>query len=90
VRAVSISDAVAARSNLTTIGVRVAQPAFLDGPQRQLQLMPMEKMKAAVIAAGVVSADEYDAAHAEFEAFTADPTTLVGAPRVIQAWGRRP
>jgi SAM-dependent methyltransferase len=76
--------------DLTTIGVRVAQPAFLDGSHKHLQLMSMEKMKAAVVAAGVVSVDEYDAAHAEFEAFTADPTTLVGAPRVIQAWGRRP
>jgi SAM-dependent methyltransferase len=74
---------------LESIGVRVAQPAYLGGPQKRLQLMSMEKMKAAVVAAGVASADEYDAAHAEFEAFTADPTTLVAAPRMIQAWGRR-
>jgi hypothetical protein len=74
---------------LDDIGVRVAQPAYLDGPHKQLQQMSMERMKAAVVAAGVVSADTYDEAHAELKAFTDDPTTLIAAPRMIQAWGRR-
>jgi ubiquinone/menaquinone biosynthesis C-methylase UbiE len=76
-------------AGLTNIGVRVAQPAYLDGPHKQLQQMSMNKMRTAVVAAGVTSAEEYDAAHAELKAFTADPTTLIAAPRMIQACGRR-
>jgi SAM-dependent methyltransferase len=75
---------------LTDIRVQVVQPAFLDGPFKHLQELSMVKQKAAVVAAGVASADEYDAAHAELLTFTTDPTTLVAAPRLIQAWGRRP
>ena len=75
---------------LTDIEVRVVQPAFLDGPRKHLQELSMIKQRAAVVAAGVSSAEDYDATHAELLAFTADPTTLVAAPRLIQAWGRRP
>jgi SAM-dependent methyltransferase len=75
---------------LTDIRVRVVQRAFLDGPHKHLQEISMAKQRAAVVAAGVASADEYDAAHAELVAFTANPTTLIAAPRMIQAWGRRP
>lgn len=74
---------------LTSIGVHVAQPAYLDGPHKQLQQMSMAKMKAAVVAAGVAGSDEYDKAHAELRAFTDDQTTLIAAPRMLQAWGRR-
>ena len=34
---------------LTGIGVRVAQPAYLDGPHKQLQQMSMAHMKAAIV-----------------------------------------
>jgi len=77
-------------AGLTDIRVRVVQPAFLDGPHKHLQEISMAKQRAAVVAAGVASAEEYDAAHAELVTFTADPTTLVAAPRMIQAWARRP
>ena len=74
---------------VTDLGVRVVQHAYLDGPHKRLQEMSMDKQKAAVVAAGVASGDEYDAAHAELQAFTTDPTTLIAGPRIIQAWGRR-
>jgi precorrin-6B methylase 2 len=76
-------------AGLTSVGVRVAQPAYLDGLPKQLQQMSMEKVRPAILAAGVVSADDYDAAHAELKAFTDDPDTIVASPRMIQAWGRR-
>ena len=82
--------ALLSSAGLTDIRVRVVQPAFLDGPYKHLQEVSMAKQKAAVVAAGVASAEDYDATHAELVAFTADPTTLVAAPRMIQAWGRRP
>lgn len=79
-----------AAAGLVDVGVRVVQPAYLTGPNKHLQELSMAKQKAAVVEAGVASAEEYDAAHAELVAFTVDPTTLVAAPRMIQAWGRRP
>jgi SAM-dependent methyltransferase len=72
------------------LGVRIAQEAFLDGPHKRLQEMSMLTQKRAVVSAGVATADEYDAAHAEVQAFVADPTTLVAGPRIIQTWGKRP
>jgi hypothetical protein len=69
--------------------VRVTQAAYLDGPVKQLQQMSMEKVRAAVLGAGLASAEEFDTAHAELKAFTDDPTTIVASPRVIQTWGQR-
>jgi SAM-dependent methyltransferase len=76
-------------AGLSDVGVRVAQAAFLDGPHKQLQQMSMGKVRAAVLAAGAASADDFDAAHAELTRFTDDPTTLVAGPRMIRAWARR-
>ena len=76
-------------AGLRDIGLRVVQPAHLDGPVKQLQQLSMEKVRAAVLSAGLTSADEYDNAHAELKAFTDDPTTIVASPRMIQTWGRR-
>ena len=76
-------------AGLRDIGLRVAQPARLDGPVKQLQQQSMEKVRTAVLGAGVTTADEYDEAHAELKAFTDDPTTIVASPRMIQTWGRR-
>ena len=75
---------------LEEIGVEVTQRAELDGPYKQLQQMSMGKTRAAILAAGVVEADAYDRAHAELQAFTGDPTTLIAAPRVVHTWGTRP
>jgi SAM-dependent methyltransferase len=76
-------------AGLREIGLRVVQPAFIEGPVKQLQQLSMEKVRAAVLSAGLTSAAEYDRAHAELKAFTDDPTTIVASPRMIQTWGRR-
>ena len=77
-------------AGLIDVGVRVAQPVYTDGPEKQLQQLSMEKVRAAILSAGLVDAHEYDAAHSELKAFTDDPTTVVASPRMIQAWGRKP
>jgi SAM-dependent methyltransferase len=76
-------------AGLADVGVRVAQPAFIDGPIKQLQQMSMQMIRTAVLGARVTSAEDFDATHAELKAFTDDPGTLVAGPRMIQAWGRR-
>jgi SAM-dependent methyltransferase len=76
-------------ARLTGIGVRVAQAVNLDGSVKQLQQQSMAKVRAAVIAAGLTTPEEFDAAHAELRAFTDDPTTILASPRMVQSWGRR-
>jgi hypothetical protein len=77
-------------AGVDVLGVRIVQDAFLEGPYKRLQEMSMVKQKRAVVGAGIATADEYDAAHAEVQTFVADPTTLVAGPRIIQTWGKRP
>lgn len=74
---------------VTPLGVRIAQAAYLDGPEKQLQPMSMARQKAAVVAAGIATSEEYDGAHTHMLSFAADPTTLLAGPRVVQTWGRR-
>lgn len=74
---------------LRDIGLRVVQPAYRNGPVKQLQQQSMEKVRSAVLNAGITTAHEYDRAHTELKAFTDDPTTIVASPRMIQTWGRR-
>jgi SAM-dependent methyltransferase len=76
-------------AGLSGVGVRVAQPAHIDGPVKQLQQHSMVKVRSAVLAAGIATAEEYDEAHAELKAFTDDERTIVASPRMIQTWGRR-
>jgi hypothetical protein len=70
--------------------VHIAQPAYLDGPTKQLLQLSMSKTRAAVVGAGIATADNYDAAHADLCAFTDRDDTLIASPRMVQAWGRRP
>jgi SAM-dependent methyltransferase len=76
-------------AGLQEIGLRVVQPARFDGPVKQLQQLSMEKVRAAVLSAGLTGADEFDRRHAELKAFTDDPTTVIASPRMVQTWGRR-
>jgi hypothetical protein len=38
----------------------------------------------------LASREELDVLVRELNAYAADPETLAGAPRIVQAWGRRP
>lgn len=51
--------------------------------------MSMARQKTAVVAAGVATSEEYDAAYTRMLSFAADPTTLLAGPRIVQTWGRR-
>ena len=44
----------------------------------------------AVLADGLASQREIDEVVRELYEFAADPNTVAGMPRVVQAWGRRP
>jgi hypothetical protein len=49
----------------------------------------MERIADAVLEDGLATRAEIDEIVSELYAFAADPTTLAGAARVVQAWGRR-
>ena len=42
-----------------------------------------------MVAEGIASEEELNAARASLEEFTNDPGTVIGAPRVFQLWSRR-
>jgi ubiquinone/menaquinone biosynthesis C-methylase UbiE len=70
-------------------GLQVSQPAFVSGRQKHLVEVSMDKSRSAVVDEGLASGDEYEIAHKALIEFTNDPTTLVSAPRIIQAWAVR-
>ena len=71
------------------IGVAVAQPIGMQGEAKLLNPLTMENIADAVLEEGLASREEIDEVVRELYAFAADPDTLAGLPRVIQAWGRR-
>jgi hypothetical protein len=47
----------------------------------------MKAIADVVVAEGLASREEVDASAAHLLAHAADPSTLMGMPRVVQAWG---
>ena len=69
--------------------LRLAQGADTAGEGKTLALTTLEATAGAIIAEQIASADEVSSALASLTAFTDDPGTLVGDPRVFQLWSRR-
>ena len=69
--------------------LRLAQGADTAGEGKTLALTTLEATAGAIIAEQIASADEVSSALASLTAFTDDPSTLVGDPRVFQLWSRR-
>jgi ubiquinone/menaquinone biosynthesis C-methylase UbiE len=57
-------------------------------PSKSLALVTLQNIVSSVLAESLASEAELDAAIASLEAFTNDPSTLVGLPRIFQVWGR--
>ncbi len=70
-------------------GVHVFQPVSLQGEAKLLNPLTMENIAGAVLADGLASQQEIDEVVQALYAFAADPTTVAGTPRIVQAWGRR-
>ena len=70
--------------------MRLVQPAALEGGVKRLTCVTLESIADAVVEAGLASRDEVRATLEELRAFAADPRTVLGGPRVFQAWGRPP
>lgn len=72
------------------VGAAVAQPIGTTGEAKLMNPLTMENIADAVIADGLATREEIDELVRELYELAADPTTVAGTPRVVQAWGRRP
>jgi SAM-dependent methyltransferase len=71
------------------IQVHVVQPLALQGDTKRLAAATTAAMADTICAYGLASAHEVSETVAALGAFAADPSTLIGTPRVFQVWGRR-
>ena len=77
-----------AQSGLQDIGVCVVQPVAMQGEAKLINAITMENIADAVLADRLATREEIDGIVREMYEFAADPGTLAGTPRVVQAWGR--
>jgi len=69
--------------------LRLAQPVGTEGDSKLLVVSTLEATAGPIVAEGIASQAEVDAAIESFTAFAEDPTTLLGNPRIFQCWSRR-
>jgi hypothetical protein len=70
--------------------LRLVQDASAVDEDKTLAPSTLRAIADAITSAGLATEDEVTAAIADLDAFTADPRTLVGGPRIFQLWARRP
>jgi SAM-dependent methyltransferase len=76
-------------AGLARVQAGLVQPTALSGETKLIPLLTMQSIADAVVAGGHASANEVTAVVDELAALAADSTTLIGLPRIFQAWGRR-
>jgi SAM-dependent methyltransferase len=78
------------RAGLEGVGMCVVQPIATEGDAKLVNPLTMENIADAVLEDDLATREEIDQVVRDLYDFAADPETLAGVPRVIQAWGRRP
>ena len=77
-------------SGFEQVELTIVQPVGTVGEVKLINPLTLENIGDAVLQDGLASREEIDALVQELYAFAANPRTLAGLPRVVQAWGRRP
>lgn len=72
------------------VEVSIVQPIGTQGEVKLMNPITMENIADAVLEEGLATREEIEEVVRELYAFAADPNTVAGVPRVVQAWGRRP
>lgn len=72
------------------VGMHVVQPVATQGEVKLLNPLTLANIADAVLHDGLASREEVDELVRQLHEFAADPRTVAGAPRVVQAWGRTP
>jgi SAM-dependent methyltransferase len=78
------------QSGFEQVGVSVVQPVGLQGDVKLIHPITLENITGPILEDGLATQDEIDGIVRELYTFAADPGTVAGTPRVVQAWGRRP
>jgi hypothetical protein len=72
------------------VGVTAVQPIGIQGEVKLMNPITMENIADRVFQEGLATREEIEEVVRALYEFAADPNTVAGVPRVIQAWGRRP
>jgi hypothetical protein len=76
-------------AGLSEVEVRVVHPAHGGRePEKALMLSTLVNIGDAVVAEGIATAADVAETVAALTAFTEDPRSVIGLPRVFQVWGR--
>jgi hypothetical protein len=78
------------QSGFENVEMSVVQPVGFEGEVKLLSPLTMENIADAVIAENLATREEIANVVEELYEFVANPSTIAGAPRIVQAWGRRP
>jgi ubiquinone/menaquinone biosynthesis C-methylase UbiE len=71
------------------VHVRVVQLVHTGHqPEKAMALVTLQNIVSSVLSEALATESELQADIANLEAFTNDPSTLIGLPRVFQVWGR--
>ena len=72
------------------VQVTVTQPLGCEGEVKVINALTMENIADAVLADQLATREEIDEIVRELYDYAADPMTIAGTPRIVQAWGRKP
>jgi SAM-dependent methyltransferase len=75
-------------AKLADVGLEVVQPAYRQGPGKQLAAVTMEHIREAVVRARLADDDEISAIVAELDSFASDSRSIMSLPRIFQVWGK--
>jgi ubiquinone/menaquinone biosynthesis C-methylase UbiE len=79
-----------AKAGFEKIQINVVQNAAMSGEVKLMAPLTMENIADAVLASGLASRAELGRLVHELYEFARDPDTVIGGPRVVEAWGHRP
>jgi len=76
-------------AGLQSVHMSLVHPFHVDQEEKQLSLSTLVNIAGAVLSESLAQPSELEKIIAELQEFTDDPTTVLGLPRVFQAWGSR-
>lgn len=74
-------------AGVNEVQVAVSQPCSLDGEAKLVLPMALAAMTEFIVGESVATTDEIVDIVAELYCLAADPTVLMGMPRIVHAWG---
>ncbi len=70
------------------VRLRTFHPVAMNGGIKRLICVTLERIVTSVLEDGLATPAELERTIAELETFARDPATILGGPRVFQAWGK--